>query len=137
MARLPGRNLPDQIRAFRAKSVARLEAASREIVEETARRIVARTPIDTGLLASSYNYSIGSPDRSTPEAPGERAVNGITALPAHPLGLRHFVSSSVHYAGFVEHGTSRMAPRAMVGLTLVELPDIIRGALALAKTQKP
>lgn len=135
MARLPGRTFAEQIAAFEQKVDARLDTMTREIVTETGRRIIARTPVQTGLLASSFNYATGAPDLSVPTAPGERVVHGLGAMPARPAGLRHFISSGVHYGPFVEHGTSRMAPRAMVALTMVEAPDIIRDAVNAARSQ--
>lgn len=137
MAMLPGRTLPEQINAFRAKVLARLHAVPGLIIEGAGERLIARTPVKSGLLASSYNYAVGTPDLTVPAAPGQRVINGFAALPKKAAGLRHFITSGVFYGPFVEHGTSKMAPRAMVALTMVEMPDVIRDALVTAKTMYP
>lgn len=137
MARLPGQTLPDQMRAFRAKAIARLDTMTRATVEELARKVIARTPVDTGLLVSNWNYGLSSPNISTSEVPGEKALNYFAEMPPKAAGLKHYVTNSVHYARFVERGTSRMAPRAMVALTVVEFDDVARHALTIAKQAHP
>lgn len=137
MARLPGRTLPEQIAAFRAKAIARLHTTTRETMLGLGERVIARTPVKTGNLAGNWNYSVGSPDITVSDNTGRRGLNNADAMPAQAAGLKHYVSNGVPYGVFVEHGTSRMAPRAMVALTFVEATDILRSAVALAKSQHP
>lgn len=137
MARLPGRTLPEQMAAFRAKALARLHTFESEAMQEIGRRVIARTPVRTGKLVSNYNYSVSSPDLTVTDNLGIRTLNHADAMPAKAVGLRHWISNGVPYGVYVEHGTSRMAARAMIGLTFVEASDILRHALTVAKTQHP
>lgn len=137
MARLPGQTLPEQIKAFRAKALARLHTFENEAMQEMGRRVIARTPILSGKLVSNWNYSLGSPDLTVSDNTGRRSLNNADAMPERAVGLKHYIANGVPYGPFVEHGTSRMSPRAMVALSFVESQDILRHALTVAQTQHP
>jgi len=69
-----------------------------KVAEEVFRRIVERTPVDTGAARDSWE------------------LNFV------PAG--HRISSDIPYMNRLEHGWSQQAPSGMVRITLMELDDI-------------
>ena len=116
-----------------------LTAALQATVAEAGARIVDRTPVDTGLLRGNWQLSTGLVgevlDRLDPD--GSAAKSEIQADAQNlELGQRVAIVNSLDYAAFVEYGTSKMPPAAMVGVTATEVGDIffseLRGAVSKA-----
>jgi hypothetical protein len=75
-----------------------LEGFAEEFADLFMDRVVRRTPVRTGLLASSWESQVSD--------------DGIT------------ISNDVDYAAHVEYGTYKMAPRRMLTTTIMEADDI-------------
>lgn len=85
-------------------------------------------PVDTGYARANWRMGAGSPDTevSTPPTAQERAshkgAGGWVPLPLANDGAINdaaievpiFVTNSVSYIGFLEDGTSKMAPRHFI-----------------------
>lgn len=93
------------MRTFRARAQRGLQEAGRRALA----RCKELTPVDTGRLRASMRILVDS------------------------RGLKVSIGSDVPYAKYVEFGTSRMAPRAMIRRTLdefgPEFTDIIVAAM--------
>lgn len=111
-----------------------MNAVLREAILEAGRRLVSRSPVDTGRLASNWRYGLTTPDAFASKATSERFVHNVEEIPADLLNFRHFVTNSVEYAYYVEVGTSKMAPRGFCQLTAVEWPNIVRKAVQGVKS---
>jgi len=68
--------------------------------EEFLHRVAQRTPVRTGALKAGWEWD--------------------------EQGDSLYFTNDVEYAIFVEQGTSKMAPRMMVGTTLLEVDDILK-----------
>ena len=102
------------------------------------RRLVSRTPVDTGRARSGWNIAVDHPDRSVPApiehtdmqtgkapspAAGEiRAAEVGTALAALKPGDYRpvWISNNLPYIVELEKGHSRQAPAGMVALSIAE-----------------
>lgn len=94
-------------------------------------RIIDRTPVKTGFLRNSWSASLDQPSRKT-GAPGTGGadLSGIgLVLSQATLKNRIYLTNNANYAKYVEFGTSRMAPRAMVRSTLAEADQIAEETL--------
>jgi hypothetical protein len=97
----------------------------RRLLQELARKVVARTPVITGRLKGGWYFSKSSS--------GDAKVQEI--IRSDPVGaMRSFISkldpqrdlliyikNGAPYASFVEFGTTKMSPRAMLSISILEL----------------
>lgn len=117
-----------QLREFAAKAGARADAAVREVVLEIGRRLVIRSPVDTGRFRSNWFYSLGAPSDATTDETGARQVQGIGEMPAQASGKVHYITNNLPYAWRLETGWSKQAPLGMVAITAIEFRGIVDGA---------
>jgi len=113
----------------------------RKIHLEVLKRVVMRTPVDTGRARGGWQSSVGHvgtgessyegrENASDPKAP-RRAVGGPAAAHAVNQGVgasaaiqgytMSYITNNVHYVKYLENGTSQQAPKGMVGVTLIEI----------------
>ncbi|MDN4590841.1 hypothetical protein DBA29_20380 [Xenophilus aerolatus] len=94
--------------------MSKVKAAQEELVSEIAAdmlfRIMLRTPVDTGLLQSSFEIQ-------------DLTADGFTIVNDTP------------YALYVEEGTEKMGPAHMVRATLEERQEIVDRAALTIKTR--
>ena len=135
----------DQVRAFSDDAKDRLDAVIHESVLEAGRRLIDRSPIDSGSFVSNWNYSLEAPDYSTTGATTIRTVNHLAELPKAAGGFVHFISNGTSYGAVIErggypnppqkgrgrtvNGFSTQAPQGVVALTALEWPQIIAQAV--------
>jgi hypothetical protein len=131
----------DQVRKFSEDAKARLDAVTRESVLEAGRRLIDRSPIDSGAFVSNWNYSLEAPDYSTTGATTIRTVNHLGELPKAAGGFIHYISNGTAYGGVIErggypnppkkgrgrtiNGFSTQAPQGVVALTALEWSQIV------------
>jgi len=91
---------------------------------EALKRIVEKTPVDTGRARGGWQVSFKTPAFSEggTDASGAGTINtGSSQI----LGLKDpvavFISNNVEYIIYLEDGTSTQAPEGMVALTIEEL----------------
>lgn len=95
------------------------------IALEALRRIVLKTPVDTGRARGNWQPSINQPIESvvdTTDLSGNQTIsNGSATI----LGLKDFgtifISNNLPYILKLENGSSQQAANGMVALTLQEL----------------
>jgi hypothetical protein len=85
-----------------------VDAFREEFLKEALKRVKQKTPVLTGRLQAGWK--------------GELTAEEIR------------INNDVPYAGFVEYGTDRMAPRGMLRATVLETPEITR--LAAKRAQR-
>lgn len=111
-----------------------IETVVRQIAVDALRRVVLRTPVDTGRARSSWDLTVDTySTRVAPETglpPGEHGGQGVSFDPmAHnAAGIaaingrqKVYVVSNVEYIEALENGHSKQAPAGMVRVTLAEI----------------
>lgn len=111
----------------RAKIVVRedMNQVLRFAIKEAGRRLIGRSPVDTGRFASNWRYGLTTPDLFTTKATNERVLHNLDEVPKDLLGLTHFVTNALPYGPALERGSSSQAPQGFAGLTAVEWPNIV------------
>lgn len=111
---------------------ARMEDMSRKIIFETFKAVVLRSPVDTGRFRANWNVSVGAPNYSTTDSKdqslGLKQVNGVNILPI--IGKVVCLSNGLPYGLRLENGWSKQAPQGMIKLTMAEITQHVKEALA-------
>lgn len=106
-----------------------LHALARKVTFDVFRRVVLRSPVDTGRFRANWNISVGAPNylttNSTEESRG--AAEAAKALTL-PVGGVVYLSNGLPYAQRLEYGWSQQAPAGMVRVTVAEFDNIVAGA---------
>lgn len=107
-----------------AKMKRKADMAFRALILEAAKRIIYRTPVDTGRARGNWQVSIGSPQ----VAEFDDDKNGYMTL----MGVRSdtrevdageivYLLNGVEYIVYLERGSSDQHPDGMVAVTVAEL----------------
>jgi hypothetical protein len=98
--------------------------AHRRIALELQRRIVLRTPVDTGFARSNWQAAVGAANDSivgtsrNPTTIRARAREALASLPPFSVIV---VFNNAPYIGVLESGSSAQAPQGMVAVSLNEV----------------
>ena len=120
---------------------ARMEAIWKESSQRTVSMTQANVPVDTGFLRASIRASTDSMPpieaKARPDAGASYTSDSayVATIAGAELGQSIFVGYTAGYAGFVEYGTSRMAPRAFVGLAVAQWPVTVSQVAAELKAR--
>lgn len=123
---MPG-NFSLDLSRFVAKTNNRVDLAVRKVMLEVFRRVVMKSPVQTGRFRGNWNIGYLSPNRGASEftdPTGAATLSRITAaVQAAPIndGASVFLTNSLPYALELEHGSSKQAPAGMVKVTLAEV----------------
>lgn len=107
-----------------------------EIVQVVAieglKRIVLKSPVDTGRFRGNWLVSVGTTDMTATEKTDKNGGATITAganeVAAYPVTLPPvFIQNNLPYADRLEDGYSGQAPHGVVALTLAELETMFDG----------
>jgi len=117
----------------------------KKLVLEALRRLILRTPVDTGRARGNWQVTIANPaegqvegdwpkssGKGKKENPGIRPDDGrtITKGMAVLTGLPDYqvvwISNNVDYIEFLEHGSSTQAPEGMLAITIEELRNMFK-----------
>lgn len=97
----------------------------KKIVFEALKRLVMKTPVDTGRARGNWQVTIGRPVTAAIEAldkSGDETIKkGLAAIAALPPYQVVWICNNVDYIEFLEEGSSRQAPEGMMSLTIEEL----------------
>lgn len=103
----------------------------RKIVLEALRRIVQKTPVDTGRAKGNWQVTINSPasgQLNTIDKSGGRTIaQAMAAISDFPPFSVVYITNNIDYIEFLEEGSSKQAPAGMVGLTVQELMTMFTG----------
>lgn len=95
---------------------------------EAHRRVVMRTPVDTGRARGNWQVSIGLPARGvlgSRDRSGAATVSrGLGTIKRIDGTLDSWVVNNVVYIRALEYGHSKQAPNGMVRVTIEELRSI-------------
>lgn len=116
--------------AFREVVEEQIVAVTQKIALEALRKVVLRSPVDTGRFRANWNVSFGSPDLAVTDdrdKPGERTIaEGRSKIESMRSSTVIWISNNLPYANRLENGWSKQAPAGMVALTFAELATIAR-----------
>ena len=129
---------PSNLRDFNLKVTEFTKNAPPELVQKThqylalqgLRRIVLRTPVDTGRARGGWQVTLSRPTVKLPavrpDRSGQQTISrGVAKVGAIRPYSRSWIGNNVHYIGFLEDGSSSQAPRGMVRVTLLELQALV------------
>lgn len=115
----------------------------KKVVLEALKKIVKKTPVDTGRARGNWQTSIGSPinseiDRKEPkendsaveDGTADTILAGLSAITDLPPYSIVWISNNVNYIEFLEGGSSKQAPAGMVALTVEELRTMFEKEVA-------
>lgn len=115
-----------EIKAFGHNTVPKNHVAlQKRIALDLLRRIIFRTPVDTGRARGNWQVTLGPADEKSlvttdPGGAGTLARGAATIAGAQPFGLIT-VYNNVNYINRLEGGHSQQAPSGMVRLSLTEV----------------
>lgn len=117
-----------QLKRFADKAKKRPQQAQRAIFTELSRRIVMRTPVDTGRARANWQPSIDAPvaislesfDKSGANALANAAATAVNVGPDQAL----YLTNNLPYIGRLEHGWSKQSPQGMVKLSALEFQQV-------------
>lgn len=141
-----------QVSQFRGKTEEQMRQLVRYLCLEISRRVIMRTPVDTGRARGSWVSGFGAVpsgqggiDKGGSSTLG--AVSGVVA--GYVLGKTFYLVSNLPYINVLEYGRypnppkggsgktsggfSIQAPRGMVRVTLSEFPGLIGSAVQSSK----
>lgn len=99
---------------------------------EGLRRVVQRTPVDTGRARGGWQVAAIANDAAggDPDPSGSSTVSaGLSIIDAITIPFGTIVIfNNVEYIVFLEEGSSQQAPQGMVALTIAELEQIVASA---------
>ena len=129
------------INAWVKKSGDRMDLAVRYLSLELLRRIVLRSPVDTGHFRANWQVDIGSaPDGIIPgvDKQGNATIGRADAkLQAAVAGKSVFIVNNLPYAQVLEDGHSGQAPQGMVAITVSEFNEALKAGTSRATRERP
>ena len=130
----------NQMKAWERKTERKMDLAVRKIALEMFRRIILKSPVDTGRFRGNWQLAIGSVPEGTLELDDKTGTATIAKGAATALGFNAgetiFFANNLPYArrleegGYpdgpkVENGRSSQAPNGMVALTIQEFQSVV------------
>lgn len=121
---------------FKTKTGVQTNAVIRRVAYDLFRRVIQKTPVDTGRARANWLPAVGEIPTGTTD---ETDKSGAMAKGAARASVQNFeaggviyLANNLPYIGALENGHSeRQAPAGMVGLSLIEvqanLAGIVRG----------
>lgn len=117
---------------FAKKLPEKVTLIQKKVVLEALRRLVMRTPVDTGRARGNWQVTIAEPSEGQVEvfdSEGSATISkGLAALAGLPNFQVVWISNNVDYIEFLEHGSSTQAPEGMLAITIEELRNWLRRA---------
>ena len=119
------------------KSLDRIDIVSRKIALEMFRRVILRTPVDTGRARGNWQTTIGAPAFGTldeTDKSGRAAIARATTVCLAwkaVSGAWIFLANNLPYIQTLEHGRvgnrgSKQAPSGMVAITVAEYGGVVQ-----------
>jgi allantoicase len=105
-----------------------MELAVRKIMLEMFRKIILKSPVDTGRFRGNWQVAIGDAPEGTLELDDKTGIATIAKADANLAGVdigdTIFFANNLPYAMRLEEGYSGQAPAGMVSLTVQEFQAI-------------
>ncbi len=134
-----GTNLDEfckEINDFTESIPEKVTELQKKIVLEALKRIVEKTPVDTGRARGNWQVAIDTPISDvlerTDKQGAETIQKGASAITDLPPFRVVWISNNLDYIEFLEDGSSKQtqdhdgSPQGMVALTMLELREIFK-----------
>ena len=130
----------NQMKAWERKTERKMDLAVRKIALEMFRKIILKSPVDTGRFRGNWQLAIGSVPEGTLELDDKTGTATIAKGAATVMGINAgdtiYFANNLPYArrleegGYpdgpkVENGRSSQAPNGMVALTIQEFQSVV------------
>lgn len=100
----------------------------KKLVLEALRRVVLRTPVDTGRARGNWQTTIAEPSQAildVTDKDGNATIQkGLAAIATLPPYQVVYITNNLEYIEVLEDGSSTQAPEGMVALTIQELREM-------------
>jgi hypothetical protein len=122
------------------KTQGKLDIFVRRLVLDIDKRLVMKTPVDTGRAKANWNVSSGSINTGTRMAVSSSGrgqydnYNQAEIVSIKVNGQKIYLTNSLPYIRRLEYGYSKQAPAGMVRTTLAEIQPIIKAIAAEVKS---
>ena len=118
----------DDLAKFEAKTSEKLTVAVRKISLELFRRVILRSPVDTGRFRANWQVTIGSLPSGTLELDDKTGNVTIDKADAVISGVQGgdivVLTNNLPYSKRLEEGYSQQAPQGFVALSVQEFQAI-------------
>jgi len=119
----------NQMKAWERKTERKMDLAVRKIALEMFRKIILKSPVDTGRFRGNWQLAIGSVPEGTLELDDKTGTATIAKGAATVMGINAgdtiYFANNLPYARRLEEGYSQQAPAGMVALTIQEFQSIV------------
>lgn len=114
---------------FAQKADSDMTAVVQKVAMEAFKRVIFRTPVDTGRARANWGCTIGKPRAAMQIESTDKSGSATTAaMVATVQGFSGdgsvFLVNNVPYIHELEKGSSTQSPQGMVGVTLIEMIGI-------------
>ena len=104
----------------------------KKISMELLKKLIDKSPVDTGRFRGAWVVGRNTPDRSEPDSPDPTGTStemkGINDINSIREGDIVYLSNNLDYALMLEYGWSKQAPAGMVAISLNEIEAWLQGA---------
>lgn len=120
------------IQRFVDKAKGNIDLVIRKIALDMFKRVIMKSPVDTGRFRANFQVAIGSMPAGTLEIDDKTGAATISKVTAATLGLSAgqtiYLVNNLAYARRLEYGHSKQAPNGMVRITVQEFPGVVNKA---------
>lgn len=103
----------------------------KKISMELLKKLINKSPVDTGRFRGAWVVGRNTPDRSEPDSPDPTGIateiKGISDIGAIREGDIVYISNNLDYALMLEYGWSKQAPSGMAAVSLNEIEAWLQG----------
>lgn len=117
------------IQRFVDKANGNVDLVVRKVALDLFRRVIMKSPVDTGRFKGNWQVAIGAIPAGTIEVDDKSGAVSIARVDAAVLGLRAgdviYLVNNLEYARALEYGHSKQAPGGMVRLSVAEYGAVV------------
>lgn len=125
-------NFELDIQKFVDKAKGNIDLVIRKIALDLFRRVIMKSPVDTGRFKGNWQVAIGSIPAGVLAIDDKSGSATISKMTAAVLGLKAgqviYLVNNLEYARPLEYGHSKQAPAGVVRTTLQEFPQVVAKA---------
>ena len=116
---------------FAKKADVEMTTVVKKITFEAFKRIILRTPVDTGRARANWGVTIGRPRtpmmiESTDKSGGSTLNAAMDQVQQFSCEGSIFLTNNVPYIGALEYGSSTQSPQGMVRVTVEEMTQFLK-----------
>lgn len=120
------------IKRFVERAKGNVDLVIRKVALDLFKRIIMKSPVDSGRFRGNWQVAIGSIPSGTLEVNDKAGTATVAKVTAVTLGLKAgdviTLVNNLSYARALEYGHSKQAPSGMVRLAVTEYGAVVRKA---------